>query len=316
MSNLFNTEPAPFVDGSLATVWHEGSRSFYQARLIRPLSKQDVANEEPLGLRGLGQPILDPIAMLHNEVAELRRQNEEIAALLLNNDQKGSTRWAENLLASLNGETKAWTVRPIPSVSQVLKGTARRSGDGFKDETKKGHVVFVWNQPLPSPYAEGQYPRVDNSIMSASTDTYDFEPATVDEAREAVQRGEERATETDLDSLRQRIVQAVSSTDITPTSRILKTMQRPSTPSGWTETNQSFHGIKVPSPSESIPPQLKEYLIKLNADLLQELIEVKSAKSNPPLQGNLVTDSSFQLLNTEFREAILKATGLVKEKPI
>ena len=153
MSNLHSSNQTPFVDGSLATVWHECSRSFYRAWLIRPLSKQEVANEIPM--------------------------DEEAPP-------------------------------PFGPHIHVLKGTARKNGDGFKDPTKKGNVVFVWNQQLPSPYQEGQYPRVDNSIMSASTDMYDFEPATAEEARTVVQRSEEKATSQDLNALLDRFVQVLN----------------------------------------------------------------------------------------------------------
>lgn len=34
----------------------------------------------------------------------------------------------------------------------ILKGVARVSGDGFKDTTVKGDVVFVYAEPLPAPH--------------------------------------------------------------------------------------------------------------------------------------------------------------------
>jgi len=78
------------------------------------------------------------------------------------------------------GGVQAEAKRPV---AVILKGTGKISGDGWKDTTRKGEVVFVWNAELPSPYSAGQYPRVGNEIWSASTEQYDFEPATVDEVR-------------------------------------------------------------------------------------------------------------------------------------
>jgi len=71
---------------------------------------------------------------------------------------------------------------------QILKGIGRIDGDGWKDVTRKGEVVFVWNTELPRPYKAGQFPRIGNNCgWSASTDQYDFQPATAEEAREAIE---------------------------------------------------------------------------------------------------------------------------------
>ncbi len=74
---------------------------------------------------------------------------------------------------------KAETAAP-----QILKGIGKINGDGWKDTTRKGQVVFVYASELPAPYSPGQYPRVGSTIWSASTDQFDFTPATVDEVRE------------------------------------------------------------------------------------------------------------------------------------
>ncbi|WP_408914038.1 hypothetical protein [Brucella pseudogrignonensis] len=63
----------------------------------------------------------------------------------------------------------------------ILKGTAFKSGDGWKDTTKEGEVCFVWNKIHPAPYALGQYPRVGKEHWSASTENFTFEPASPDE---------------------------------------------------------------------------------------------------------------------------------------
>jgi len=63
----------------------------------------------------------------------------------------------------------------------VLKGVGKINGDGWKDTTTEGEIVFVWNAEKPAPYAPGQYPRVGNEGWSASTSQYDFTPATADD---------------------------------------------------------------------------------------------------------------------------------------
>lgn len=73
--------------------------------------------------------------------------------------------------------------RTLMGEPQVLKGVGKINGDGWKDTTTIGEVVYVWNAEKPSPYAPGQYPRIDNEGWSASTAQYDFSPASVDEVR-------------------------------------------------------------------------------------------------------------------------------------
>ena len=72
-------------------------------------------------------------------------------------------------------------------VPQLLKGIGKIDGDGFKDTTRKGEVVFVYANPLADPYAPGQYPRVGNTGYSASNEQFNFTPATIDEAREFIE---------------------------------------------------------------------------------------------------------------------------------
>lgn len=72
-------------------------------------------------------------------------------------------------------------LRPQPSGETreaVLKGVGKVNGDGWKDTTTEGEIVFVWNAEKPTPYAAGQYPRIGNEGWSASTSQYDFTPAT------------------------------------------------------------------------------------------------------------------------------------------
>ncbi|MBC8719260.1 Lar family restriction alleviation protein [Ochrobactrum sp. Marseille-Q0166] len=63
----------------------------------------------------------------------------------------------------------------------ILKGTAFKSGDGWKDTTKEGEVCFVWNKMHPAPYEPGQYPRVGKEHWSASAENFTFESASPDE---------------------------------------------------------------------------------------------------------------------------------------
>jgi hypothetical protein len=43
--------------------------------------------------------------------------------------------------------------------AMILKGVGKINGDGWKDTTKIGQIVFAWNAELPKPYAPGQFPR-------------------------------------------------------------------------------------------------------------------------------------------------------------
>jgi hypothetical protein len=71
--------------------------------------------------------------------------------------------------------------------AQILKGIGKMNGDGWKDSTRVGDVVFVWNTERPEPYTPGQFPRIASPGWSAGTEQYDFTPATADEARAAVE---------------------------------------------------------------------------------------------------------------------------------
>lgn len=82
--------------------------------------------------------------------------------------------------------TTAGAVDEREAIPQVLKGIGKINGDGWKDTTRKGEVVFVWNAELPKPYKAGQYPRIGCEHWTASTEQYDFTSATVDEARAAL----------------------------------------------------------------------------------------------------------------------------------
>ena len=68
----------------------------------------------------------------------------------------------------------ARTHKEIP----ILKGVGKISGDGWKDTTYSREVVYVWNRELPEPYEPGQYPRIGGEGWTASTDQYDFSPAS------------------------------------------------------------------------------------------------------------------------------------------
>lgn len=86
---------------------------------------------------------------------------------------------------------------PYPN-AQILKGTGLRNGDGWRDTTRKGETVYVWNSPLPAPHAPGQYPRVLHPGWSASVHQYAFQPATVEEVRELFDSVAHRPEEPEL----------------------------------------------------------------------------------------------------------------------
>lgn len=86
----------------------------------------------------------------------------------------------------------------------ILRGVGKINGDGWKDKTKIGEVVYVWNAPLEPPYAAGQYPRIGCELWSASIEQYDFTPAGAEDVAgiraafaAAEQRGAERQRERD-----------------------------------------------------------------------------------------------------------------------
>lgn len=95
----------------------------------------------------------------------------------------------------------------------ILKGIGKINGDGFKDTTKVGEVVFVWNKELPSPYAPGLYPRVGNEVWAASREQYDFQPAAVAEVQTILHRvrreGIEEAAEY-LDQFSPKLVESAA----------------------------------------------------------------------------------------------------------
>jgi hypothetical protein len=59
----------------------------------------------------------------------------------------------------------------------ILRGVGRYTGDGWKDCTKKGQVVFTYGRQLPRPYGDGQYERVGNICWTASVHQFDFRRA-------------------------------------------------------------------------------------------------------------------------------------------
>jgi hypothetical protein len=63
----------------------------------------------------------------------------------------------------------------------IIKGVGKVNGDGWKDTTKVGEIVFCANTELPAPYAPGQFPRIGYVSWTASTDQYDFQPSTLEE---------------------------------------------------------------------------------------------------------------------------------------
>lgn len=85
-------------------------------------------------------------------------------------DLRGYYQMAARVLADEVRRLKAQT-KPL-----LLKGTGKINGDGWKDTTRVGQVVYAWNIEKPAPYAPGQFPRLGHESWTASTDQYDFEP--------------------------------------------------------------------------------------------------------------------------------------------
>jgi hypothetical protein len=61
----------------------------------------------------------------------------------------------------------------------ILRGVGKINGDGWKDTTVKGEIVFAYARTLPKPYAPGQHERLGNIGWTASEDQYDFAPAGI-----------------------------------------------------------------------------------------------------------------------------------------
>lgn len=70
----------------------------------------------------------------------------------------------------------------------LLKGIGKIAGDGFKDETRIGEVIYAWNREHPAPHAPGQFPRLGNPVHAASTEQFAFFPVEDDELIAVVDR--------------------------------------------------------------------------------------------------------------------------------
>ena len=140
-------------------------------RLSRP------ASEQPVEASGAGREEIEGVvARLTKDLntRNLYREDDGFFVLKVRED---------DLRAIIAALPPASPARPPMGGPQVLKGVGKINGDGWKDTTSIGEVVYVWNAEKPSPYAPGQYPRIDNEGWSASTAQYDFSPASVDEVR-------------------------------------------------------------------------------------------------------------------------------------
>lgn len=103
--------------------------------------------------------------------------------------------WGMEVAESAFRRGIAWErTRTAPQAEPAaLKGIGRINGDGWKDTTRIGEVVFVWNAAMLKPYSPGQYPRIGCGGWTVSVEQYDFTPATAEELRQAVEQiAEER----------------------------------------------------------------------------------------------------------------------------
>jgi hypothetical protein len=85
---------------------------------------------------------------------------------------------AEGVRAVVEALEAALAVPPTPL---LLKGIGKIAGDGFKDETRIGEVIYAWNREHPAPHAPGQFPRLGNPVYAASTEQFSFRPLDDDE---------------------------------------------------------------------------------------------------------------------------------------
>jgi len=175
------------------TVAYGHDRDIIAFRLSRPASEQPEADERKAEYRQAirdfnrmrddgSLPSEQPVEAIGVERDDLIQR----ASYMVGNPSAwdsyddGASEIIRSLVAALSPASPARTPMGEP---QVLKGVGKINGDGWKDTTSIGEVVYVWNAEKPSPYAPGQYPRIDNEGWSASTAQYDFSPASVDEVR-------------------------------------------------------------------------------------------------------------------------------------
>ncbi len=92
-----------------------------------------------------------------------------------------------NIFARLSGHAQSDpSSLPPTRMPRILKGVGKINGDGWKDTTRIGEIVYVWDLEHPKPYMRGQYPRIGNEIWSASTTQYDFTVVPESEYREVL----------------------------------------------------------------------------------------------------------------------------------
>ncbi len=57
----------------------------------------------------------------------------------------------------------------------IYRSISLYSGDGWKDDTRKGDVVFTYGRALPRPYGEGQHPMVGCTIQCIFINSTDWQ---------------------------------------------------------------------------------------------------------------------------------------------
>lgn len=120
---------------------------------------------------------------VHTEVVDVRLQAREIRELGVATDalvHAPGVRQGDDRLM-----TPAQVMDPDPL---ILKGIGKINGDGWNDTTVVGEIVYVWADELPPPHAPGQFLRVgDQCGWTASTSQYEFESATPNDIRQAIE---------------------------------------------------------------------------------------------------------------------------------
>lgn len=80
-------------------------------------------------------------------------------------------------MTDISQKQGGWT--PREGRFAIFKGVGRYNGDGWKDGTTKGEVIFTYGRQLPRPYGAGQFERVGNICMTATAKQYDFTRASL-----------------------------------------------------------------------------------------------------------------------------------------
>lgn len=171
-------------------VWHAWDVGTMSADDFQPLDESDTPAEIAdvvLAMHVGAAPIAQPCADLLALVDAYGQACADVATT----GHVTATAYAALARSQLMDAIAAAHLQQSTPQPLVLKGIGKINGDGWKDTTHIEEVVYVWNRPMPEPYAPGQFTRVGYPIWTASTTQYDFRPVADDEAIAVIDRSME-----------------------------------------------------------------------------------------------------------------------------